>query len=125
MNKLVLAARVILGLLFLVFGINYFIPFLPSPPSPAAGQAFLGALFQAGYMFPMIKTCEILGGLLVLVGLVPIGLLILTPVVVNIFAYHIFMAPNQLPLGLVIVLLMAFLAWSYRAHFCPLFRRSL
>jgi hypothetical protein len=124
MKKMVLGARVVLGLLFLVFGINYFFPFLPNPPSPAEGQAFLGALFQTGYMFPLIKTFEVLGAVLVLFGFVPIGLLMLTPVVVNIFAFQLFLAPNQLALGALIVVLMAFLAWSYRSHFAPLFERA-
>ncbi len=123
MGKAVLAARVILGLLFVLFGVNYFIPFLPMPENPPAGQAFLGALFATGYMFPMIKLTEIIGGLLVLLGFVPIGLLLLTPVVVNIVAFHAFLAPGGMGLSTLMVLLMAFLAWAYRSRFALLFRK--
>ncbi len=124
MKKLVLGSRVALGLLFLIFGINYFIPFMPSPEVPPEGGALLGAFFNAGYMFPLIKGTEVVGGLLVLLGFVPIGLILLSAVAVNIFAFHLFLAPAGMALPIVIVGLMLFLAWAYKEKFYALFERE-
>lgn len=122
-NKLVTASRVVLGALFLVFGINYFVPFMPMPEHPAEAQQFLGALFGTGYMFPLIKGTEVIAGLLVLAGVAaPLGLILLSPIIVNIFAFHLFLEPAGLALPIVLVLLNAFLGWSYRESFKPLFK---
>lgn len=111
------AARLLLGLLFTVFGLNGFLHFLPSPPLTEAGGAFLGALGAAGYMFPLIKGTEVLAGILLLSNrYVPLALTLLAPVVVNIFAFHAFLSPG-LALPAVIAALEVFLAWSYRDSF--------
>lgn len=123
MKKAILGARLLLGLLFIVFGANYFIPFMPMPENPAEAQSFLGALFSTGYMFPLIKLTEIFAGVVIVFGFVPIGLILLSPVVVNIVAFHLFLAPGGLGLNVVIVGLMLFLAWSYKEKFAPLFSR--
>lgn len=123
MKKVILGARLLLGALFVVFGTNYFFPFMPMPENPPEAQAFLGALFQAGYMFPLIKVTEIVGGALLLLGFVPIGLILLSPVVVNIVAFHLFLAPGGMGLNVALVGLMVFLAWSYKEKFVSLFER--
>lgn len=120
-NKLVLGARVILGGLFVVFGLNFFFPFMATPPSTPEGGQFLGALFSTGYMFPLIKITEIVAGVLILSGIaVPLGLILLSPIVVNIFAFHTILSPDP-ALPLVLVALMLFLGWSYRRNFKNLF----
>lgn len=125
MKNIVFGAQVLLGLIFVLFGVNYFVPFLPMPEHPPEAGALLGAFFSAGYMFPLIKLTEIVGGLLVLFGFVPIGMLLLAPVVVNIFAFHLFLAPGAgMVLPLVIVGLMLFLAWAHWERFAPLFKRG-
>lgn len=124
MSKLVLAARVLLGVIFILFGLNYFVPFIPVPPPTPEGGAFLGALFQTGYMFPLIKVTEIVGGALVLLGFVPIGLILLAPIAVNIFAYHFILDPSGLALPVVIVGLMLFLGWRLWPRFAPLFNKG-
>jgi uncharacterized membrane protein YphA (DoxX/SURF4 family) len=60
------AARLLLGGIFFVFGLNGFLGFLPQPPLSDAGGAFLGALAATGYMFPLIKGTEVVAGLLLL-----------------------------------------------------------
>src|SRR5262245_14008901 len=96
-SKLPLAARVVLGLIFTVFGLNGFLHFLPQPPSTPAAMAFGGALAATGYMFPLIKGTEVLAGVLLLSGrYVPLALTLLAPVVVNIVAFHLFLAPAGL-----------------------------
>ena len=50
------AARLFLGLVFTVFGLNFFLHFIPTPPPPPRAGAFAGALFASGYLFPLLKT---------------------------------------------------------------------
>ncbi|MEM1205327.1 MAG: DoxX family membrane protein [Acidobacteriota bacterium] len=118
MNKALLGARLLLGLIFTAFGINYFVPFLPVPELPPAAGAFFGALAESGYMLPLVKITEVVGGLMLLAGLfVPLALTILAPVVVNIVLFHVFLEPSGLPMGIALVALQVFLAWGYRDAF--------
>ncbi|HEY8089195.1 MAG TPA: DoxX family protein [Polyangiaceae bacterium] len=118
--KIVPAARILLGLAFFVFGLNGFLHFLPQPPMSGPPAEFFGALFATGYMIPLLKGTEVLAALLLLSGrFVPLALTVLAPVLVNIVAFHLFLAPAGLPLPLVLVALEVFLAWSYRSVFAP------
>ena len=95
MSKVVLVARILLGLLFTVFGINGFLNFLPAPEIPEGAMAFMGGLGSTGYFFPLLMITEVVGGLCLLSGMfVPLGLILLAPVVVNIAAYHVFWTPR-------------------------------
>ena len=115
------AARLFLGLVFTVFGLNFFLHFLPTPPEPPRALAFAGALFGSGYLFPLLKSIEVAAGLLLLGGLfVPLALALLAPVVVNIVAFHLFLAPAGLPIPLAVLAAEIYLAWTYRAAFAPM-----
>ena len=118
MSKLPLIARIILGLIFTVFSINFFVPFLPMPePTPEAG-AFLGALMDSGYMFYFIKIVELVGGIMLLIGIcIPFALVLLAPIVVNIFLFHIFLDPAGFMMGLFIFFLEFYLLYHYRSVF--------
>jgi uncharacterized membrane protein YphA (DoxX/SURF4 family) len=122
MKMLILIARILLGLTFVVFGSNGFLHFIPQPPSPEVAQAFFAALAATGYMIPLLFATQIAGGVLLLVGLVPLGVLVLTPVIVNIVAFHVFLVPDGLPIALLVAALAAFLAWVHRAAYTALFR---
>jgi len=118
MRLVVTVARVLFGLLFLVFGLNFFFHFMPMPPMSGPPAAFMGALFATGYMFPLIKVTEIVAGVLLISGrFVPLGLLLLAPILVNIAAFHIFLTPGEVGMSAVLVAIEAFLAWSYRDSF--------
>jgi uncharacterized membrane protein YphA (DoxX/SURF4 family) len=118
MRLIVPVARVLLGLVFLVFGLNFFFQFMPMPPMAGPAGAFAGALFATGYMFPLIKVTEILGGLMLLSGrFVPLGLVLLAPIIVNIAAFHVFLTPGEVGMSAVLVAIEAFLGWSYRDSF--------
>ena len=95
-----LLSRVLLGLLFLVFGLNGFLHFIPmAPPAGLAGQ-YMGALFLSHYLLAVFLL-EIVGGVLLLANrFVPLALVLLGPVVVNIVLFHALMAPEGLPVAL-------------------------
>jgi uncharacterized membrane protein YphA (DoxX/SURF4 family) len=121
MRIAVLVARVLLGLVFVVFGLNGFFHFIPQPPPPPAAAAFFGALAATGYMLPLIFAAQVIGGALLLLGRVPLGIVVLAPVIVNIVAFHVFLAPDGLPVAVVVAALAVFLAWAYREAFGPMF----
>lgn len=118
----------LLGLVFVVFGLNYFFNFLPNPPmeegSPPA--MFIGAMYTTGFL-GFVKVLEIIGGALVaLPKLRRLGLLIIGPIVVNILAFNIFIAPGgwTQPPVLIVVALSAFLLWAERKSFADLIKGS-
>jgi putative oxidoreductase len=112
-----LIARILMGLAFIVFGLNGFLHFIPSGPMPTgiAGQ-FVGALIASHY-FLVIAALQILGGVLLLVNrYVALGLVILAPIIVNIFFFHALMAPSGLPQAIVVIILWGIVAarnWQY------------
>ncbi len=103
MNKLpVIAARILLGLPLVVFGLNGFLGVIPVPKTTPEGEAFLRALIDSGYMFPFWKGTEVICGLAILTGLyLPLALVIITPVMLNIIAFNLWLEPNPSVMGLV------------------------
>ena len=125
MRAVITVARILLGLVFFVFGLNGFLHFMPNPPPAPPAAQFFGALFATGYMIPIIFATQVVGGALLLLGVaVPFALVILAPVIVNILAFHCFLSPEpaQIVTALIVTALEAMLAWHYRAAFMPLFR---
>ena len=123
MKILTIIARILLGLTFVVFGSNGFLHFLPMPPLPqgVTGE-YLHAFFASGYVY-VISGFQVLGGLLLLIGrFVPLGLTILAAIIVNIWAFHLLMAPEGLPPAVVVTILELFLVWSYRDRFAGILR---
>src|SRR5213594_4954992 len=114
-------ARVLLGLAFVVFGLNFFLNFIPAPPPPPglAGDYF--KVFAASGYTHVVGAMQLLSGLLLLIGrFVPLGLTILAAIIFNIWAFHILMAPEGFPPALVVTVLELFLLWQYRSAFTPL-----
>ena len=119
--KIKTAARLLLGAVFTVFGLNGFLHFIPQSPPSGLVAAFVGGLGASGYFFPLLKGTEVITGLLLLSNrFVPLALTILAPIVVNIVAFHAFLAPAGIALPLVIVGLGVYLAYTERAVFAPL-----
>ena len=113
--------RVLLGLMFVVFGSNIFLHFIPMPPQkPSLATDFSKALMESHYMY-VIGFLQFAGGLLLLIGrYVPLGLTLLGPVIVNILLFHIFLEPAGLPMAIIVSALALFLLWRYRANFAGL-----
>jgi putative oxidoreductase len=123
MKILTIIARVLLGLVFTVFGLNAFLHFMgPMPEMTEYPAQFIGSMAATGYLYA-VAAFQVAGGLLLLIGrFVPLGLTVLGPVIVNIFMYHAFMDHSGLLIALVVCALEAFLIWQYRAAFAGIFR---
>jgi uncharacterized membrane protein YphA (DoxX/SURF4 family) len=122
MKIVTLIARLLLGLICLVFGLNGFLNFINMGPMPAglAGQ-FIGALALSHY-FWVVAALEVAGGALLLVNrLVPLALVLLGPVIVNIILYHVFLNPSGAGLAAVVTVLWVIVFYSYRQYFSGIF----
>ncbi len=95
--------RYLLGLIFLVFGLNGFLNFIPMGEMSPGAMAMMGGLAGSGYFFPMLKILEILSGVLLLTGMyVPLAIAILGPITLNIFMFHAVLEPGGLPVAIVV-----------------------
>lgn len=121
-RHLPVAARVLMGALFLFAGLaGLLMSPQPTPGLPAGAIAFSAALVKSGYMLPLISGTQALVGALLLANrFVPLAVALLAPVVVNILAFHVFLEPSGLPVAVVVVALELYLAWSYREVFRPM-----
>src|SRR6202035_1534328 len=120
-----LIARILLGLIFFVFGLNGFLHFIPmgQMPTGLAGQ-YICALMQSPPIY-FVAARQVAGGALLLVGrYVPLGLTLLGPVIVNILLYHLLMDPKGLPMAFVVTVLWGIVAFRNRQYFSGLFAQK-
>jgi putative oxidoreductase len=117
-------ARTLLGLIFVVFGSNAFLHFIPMPPPPdGLASDFFKALFMSHYFY-VVAVTQIVGGLLVLSGrFTALGLLFLGPVIVNILCFHIFLNHEGWQLASVVAALALFLLWQKRGNFAGILKK--
>lgn len=122
MKVLTIIVRTLLGLMFVLFGSNAFLKFLPMPEiPPSLAKDFMTVFFASGYLY-VIGGFQVLGGLFLLIGkFVPLGLTILGAIIVNILAFHVLMGPKDIVMGLVVALMELFLLWRYREAFRGIF----
>jgi putative oxidoreductase len=125
MKIVALIARILLGLIFFVSGLNGFLHFFPmgQMPTGLAGQ-YVGALMQSHYIY-FVAALQVAGGVLLLAGrYVPLGLTLLGPVIVNILLYHLLMDPKGLPMAFVVTVLWGIVAFRNRQYFSGLFAQK-
>nr|WP_294945967.1 DoxX family membrane protein [uncultured Mucilaginibacter sp.] len=126
MKVAVLIARVVLGVVFLAFGLDFFVHFMSSivkfPGLDRKADNYLTALTHAEYFFPCLKVIEILCGLGLLINrFTALFLIILFPITFNIFLFDIFLGPQLLLLGGTLIALNIFLLIAYRKNYKGLF----
>jgi putative oxidoreductase len=122
MKIVTLIARLLLGLISVVFGLNGFLNFLNMGPMPTgwAGQ-FMGALFVSHYYW-VIAALQVVGGVLLLVNrFVPLALVLLGPVILNIICYHIFLNHSGAAPAAMVTLLWFIVFYWNRQHFSGIF----
>ena len=94
MKKAQLVIRILLGLIVLIFGLNKFLQFMPTPPMPEPAGEFMGALVATGYLMVVVAMVEIITGIMLLTNrFQPLALVLLFPVLLNAFLFHLFLAP--------------------------------
>lgn len=117
-----LIARCLLGFVFLVFGLNGFLHFIPQPPMTGLALQFIMALALSHYM-TVVFLLQIIPAILLLVNrYVPLALVLLGPVLANIVLFHAFMAPAGLLIPMVLSVLWLLVAYAHRAAFAGLFQ---
>ena len=115
-------ARYLLGLIFLVFGLNGFLHFIPMPPPKGALAAQFGGVIFASHYWLVVFGIQVIGGVLLLANrYVVLALVLLGPVIVNIFFFHALMAAEGLPLAIVVVVLWVILAVRYKQYLSGVF----
>src|SRR5882724_749559 len=122
MKIVILIARLLLGLIFVVLGLNGFLNFLSMGPMPTglAGQ-FVGALVLSHY-FWVLAALQSAGGALLLVNrFVPLAQVLLGPVIVNIICYHAFLNPSGAVPAAVVTVLWLIVFYGKRQYFFGIF----
>jgi len=121
MTKAILVVRILLGAVFLFFGLNAILHFFPPPPRPGDAGVYLG-LLVTHHIMNFVALLQVIGGLLLLVGrFVPLALVLLGPIIVNILLFHALLAPSTAAPGVLAALLEIFLIFAYRKSFRGLF----
>lgn len=122
MKIAVVIIRTMVGALFIFASLAYFLELVPVPEVQGNLRTFNEGLAASGYFMTLLKVTELVCGIALVSGFfVPLVLVILSPIVINIFFVHAFIAPEGLPTAAVLVLLMAFLGFAYRKSYAPLF----
>jgi len=116
-----LIARILLGLIFVFFGLNGFLQFLSGPLPPGLAGQFIGALMQSHYVL-FVSAVQVISGVLLLVNLyVPLALVLSAAEIANILAFHIFMAPSQIFMALLVAILWIIVFVQQRQYLACLF----
>jgi uncharacterized membrane protein YphA (DoxX/SURF4 family) len=120
-KKLVTISRLLLGLLFFVFGLNGFFHFMPQPAMPEPAAQFMGALVQSGYMLPLVFAVQLVVGISLLANrFVPLALILLVPVTINIIGFHLSLAPSGIAPGILAAIFHLYLLVAYLPSYKPM-----
>ncbi len=122
MKITVIVVRVLLAAMYLFASVSFFLHLMPKAPEMTAAQTtFMSGVMASVYLMPLIKATELIGGLLLLINrTAPLAALVIFPVTLNIFLYHAFLGPKDLPLVGVMLLFNLFLFYAYRAKYLPI-----
>ena len=126
MKTVTTISRIILGFIYLVFGLDYFFHFIPYEPNHTGKvAAFKAALMNVGYFYPMIKSIQIVGGLSLLINrYTPFFAVVLFPISVNVFLYHTILVPSGWLMGVLLIVPNLFLGYAYRNYYRGMFVRK-
>jgi len=120
-EKVVLAVRILFGLMFVNAGLNKFLSYMPMPEMTEQAGALMGAFGATGYMFPLIAVTELFAGVLILTKKYnALGAVLMMPITVNIFLFHAFLDPAGLAMSIVLLGINIFLLYSQKKSFYPL-----
>jgi len=122
MKIAVIIVRVLLAAMYLFASVSYFLNLMPKAPEMTAAQTtFMTGIMASVYLFPLIKITELIGGALLLINrTAPLAAIIIFPVTLNVFLYHAFLGPKDLPMVAVMLLFNLFLFYAYRTKYLPI-----
>src|ERR1700761_4435430 len=126
MKTTVLISRLLLGFLYLVFGLDYFFKFIPYQPlHTGAAGAFIAGLKGTGYFYPMQKVIQIAGGLSLIFDLyAPFFAVVLFPISLNVLLFHTLLIPSGWWMGVLLLGPNLFLGWAYKGYYKSMFVRK-
>lgn len=116
-------SRIILGFIYLVFGLDYFFKFIPYQPNHTGNvAAFKAGLMGVGYFYPMLKSIQIVGGISLLINrYAPFAAVVVFPISLNVFLYHTILVPSGWLMGVLLLVPNLFLGYAYRKYYGGLF----
>jgi putative oxidoreductase len=124
MKIAMIIVRTLMGLLFLFASVSYFLMIMgvfPMPPLEGPMKTYNEGLAASGYFFMLLKITELVCAILLLTGrFVPLALIVLSPIIINIFFVHLFLDRTGLPVAIFLIAANIFLAYCYRDAFKPL-----
>ena len=125
MKKATIISRILLGFIYLVFGLDYFFRFIPYQPNHTGRvAAFKAGLIGVGYFYPMIKSIQIAGGISMLINrYAPFFAVVLFPISLNVFLYHTILVPSGWLMGVLLIVPNLFLGYAYRKYYKGMFVR--
>ena len=123
MKITVLICRILLGFIFLVFGLDYYLHFIPYQPlHTGAPGALVAGLKGTGYIYPMMKILQIAGGLSLLLNrYAPFFAIVLFPMSLNVFLFHTILVPSGWYMGVLLLVPNLFLGYGYRNYYRGMF----
>ena len=125
MKNAILIFRILLGILYLVFGMDYFLHFIPYQPMHAGKAAALkDGLIGTGYIYPMMKSIQIVGGISLLVNrYAPFFAVVLFPISLNVLLFHTILVPSGWLMGVFLIGPNLFLGYAYRECYKGMFTK--
>lgn len=125
MKNAILIFRVLLGLIYLVFGMDYFLHFIPYQPMHTGNAAALKkGLMGTGYIYPMMKSIQIIGGISLLVNrYAPFFAVVLFPISLNVLLFHTILVPSSWLMGVFLMGPNLFLGYAYRQYYKGMFTK--
>jgi len=126
MKKATIISRILLGFIYLVFGLDYFLHFIPYEPHHTGRvAAFKAGLIRVVYFYPMITSIQIVGGIALLINqYAPFFAVVLFPISVNVFLYHTILVPSGWLMGVLLLVPNLFLGYAYRKYYRGMFVRK-
>src|SRR5436190_5738616 len=119
-------SRILLGFIYLVFGLDYFFQFIPYEPHHTGRvAAFKAGLIGIGYFYPMLKSIQIVAGLSLLINrYAPFSAVVVFPISLNVFLYHTILVPSGWLMGVMLIVPNLFLGYAYRKYYHGMFVRK-
>ncbi len=126
MKTATIISRVLLGAIYLLFGLDYFFHFIPYQPAHTGNvAAFKAGLMGVGYFYPMIKSIQIVGGISLLLNqYAPFFAVVVFPISVNVFLFHTILVPSGWFMGVLLIVPNLFLGYAYRKYYSGMFVRK-